>query len=124
MGSTLGNFVGELEGGSYIPYGGNSVLTGHYSPFSQSMVFTNLGGINLEDEIIVYATDGVKYTYKVVQKFMTDPSDVYEMFQQVGERSITLVTCDKYNSSKDEYERRLLIRAVIDSQAPYEEGIW
>lgn len=122
--STLGNYVGELEGGSYIPYGGNSVLTGHFSPFSKAMVFTNLESVNLEDEIIVYANDGVKYVYKVVQKFQTDPSDVYEMFQQVGERSITLVTCDKYNSNLDEYERRLIIRAVIDHQELYEEGIW
>ena len=122
--STLGNYVGELEGGTYLPYAGNSALTGHFSPFSTPAVFTNLGNLNYEDEVIVYGNDGIKYIYKVVEKFLAQPTDVYEMFQQVGERSLTLVTCENYNQSTDEYERRQIIRAVIDSQAPYEEGIW
>ena len=119
--STLGNYVGELEGGSYIPYGGNSVLTGHY--FSAG-VFKNLEHLNLEDEIIIYGNDGVKYIYKVIQKFIAQPEDVYEMFQQVGDRSLTLVTCENYNIVTDEYERRYIVRAVLDSQDIYEEGIW
>ena len=114
--STLGNYVGELEGGSYIPYGGNSVLTGHYW---SGGVFKNLENLNLEDEIYVYGNDGVKYVYKVVQKFIAQPEDVYEMFQQVGDRSLTLVTCENYNLVTDEYERRQLIRATIESSAPY-----
>ena len=77
-----------------------------------------------EDEIIIFGNDGIKYTYKVVQKFIAQPSDVYEMFQQVGERSLTLVTCENYNLVTDEYERRYIVRAVLDSQDIYEEGIW
>lgn len=119
--STLGNYVGELEGGTYLPYAGNSALTGHYYSMG---VFKNLEGLNMGDEIIVYGNDGVKYIYKVVQKFIAQPTDVYEMFQQVGERSVTLVTCENYNIVTDEYERRTIIRAVIDSQDIYEEGIW
>lgn len=119
--STLGNYVGELEGGSYIPYGGNSVLTGHF--YSQG-VFKNLENLNMEDEIYVYGNDGVKYIYKVVQKFIAQPEDVYEMFQQVGDRSLTLVTCENYNMVTDEYERRYIVRAVLESQDIYEEGIW
>lgn len=115
--STLGNYVGELEGGSYIPYGGNSALTGHY--FSAG-VFKNLEHLNLEDEIIIFGNDGIKYTYKVAQKFIAQPEDVYEMFQQIGERSLTLVTCENYNLVTDEYERRYIVRAIIDSQEPYE----
>lgn len=115
--STLGNYVGELEGGSYIPYAGNSALTGHY--YSQG-VFKNLEYLNIGDEIIIYANDGIKYTYSVTQKFITQPDDVYEMFQQTGERSLTLVTCDNYNLVTDEYERRQLIRATIKSSEPYE----
>ena len=119
--STLGNYVGELEGGTYLPYAGNSALTGHYYSMG---VFKNLEGLNMGDEVIVYGNDGVKYIYKVVQKFIAQPSDVYEMFQQVGERSLTLVTCENYNLVTDEYERRTIVRAVIDSQDIYEEGIW
>ena len=119
--STLGNYVGELEGGSYIPYGGNSVLTGHYW---SGGVFKNLENLNLEDEIYVYGNDGVKYVYKVVQKFIAQPEDVYEMFQQVGDRSLTLVTCENYNLVTDEYERRYIVRAVLESQDLYEEGVW
>lgn len=119
--STLGNYVGELEGGSYIPYGGNSVLTGHYW---SGGVFKNLEGLNLEDEIYIYGNDGVKYIYKVVQKFIAQPEDVYEMFQQVGDRSLTLVTCENYNLVTDEYERRYIVRAVLESQDLFEEGVW
>ncbi len=115
--STLGNYVGELEGGSYLPYAGNSALTGHY--YSQG-VFKNLEHLNIGDEIIIYANDGIKYTYSVTQKFITQPDDVYEMFQQTGERSLTLVTCDNYNLVTDEYERRQLVRATIKSSEPYE----
>jgi len=115
--STLGNYVGELEGGSYLPYAGNSALTGHYYSMG---VFKNLEYLNIGDEIIVFGNDGIKYIYHVVEKFLTDPTDVYQMFQQVGERSLTLVTCENYNLVTDEYERRQLIRAVIDSQEPYE----
>ncbi len=115
--STLGNYVGELEGGSYLPYAGNSALTGHY--YSQG-VFKNLEYLNIGDEIIIYGSDGYKYTYQVTEKFITQPDDVYEMFQQIGERSLTLVTCDNYNLVTDEYERRQLVRASIVSTEPYE----
>ena len=115
--STLGNYVGELEGGAYLPYAGNSALTGHYYSMG---VFKNLEYLNLDDEIIVFGNDGIKYTYRVVQKFIAQPEDVYEMFQLVGERSLTLVTCENYNLVTDTYERRQLIRATIASQEPYE----
>ncbi len=116
--STLGNYVGELEGGSYLPYPGNSALTGHYYSMG---VFKNLEYLNLGDEIIVFGNDGIKYTYKVAQKFLVQPEDVYEMFQQIAERSLTLVTCENYNLVTDEYERRQLIRATIDTMEPYEK---
>ncbi len=117
--STLGNYVGELEGGSYIPYGGNSVLTGH---FWSGGVFKNLEGLNYEDEIIIFANDGFKYTYSVVQKFIAQPEEVYEMFQQIGDRSLTLVTCENYNLVTNEYERRYIVRASIKNVEPYVEN--
>lgn len=115
--STLGNYVGELEGSTYLPYAGNSTLTGHY--YSQG-VFKNLEGLNMGDEIIVYGNDGFKYIYHVVERFIAQPADVYSMFQPVGERSLTLVTCENYNLVTDEYERRTIVRAVIDSVTGYE----
>ena len=117
--STLGNYVGELEGGSYLPYEGNSVLTGHYY---SAGVFKNLEHLNYEDEIVIFGNDGNKYTYAVVQKFITQPDEVYEMFQQIGDRSLTLVTCENYNLVTNEYERRQIIRAVIKSVEPYVEN--
>ena len=114
----LGGYVGELEGGAYIPYSGNAVLTGHY--YSQG-VFVNLSGLHLEDEIIVYATDGMKYIYKVNNSFYTKPSDVYQLFQPNGEKSLTLVTCDSYNLISDEYENRYVVMAVLDHAEPYEQ---
>lgn len=116
--STLGNYVGELEGGSYIPYGGNSVLTGHYW---SGGVFKNLSNLNYGDEIIIFANDGIRYVYQVVDKFIAQPDDVYEMFQQVGEKSLTLVTCENYNLVTNEYERRYIVRASIIDEQPYYE---
>ena len=66
----------------------------------------------------------MKYIYKVVQKFIAQPEDVYEMFQQVGDSSLTLVTCENYNLVTDEYERRYIVRAVLESQDLFEEGVW
>ncbi|MBQ6341547.1 MAG: sortase [Anaerolineaceae bacterium] len=118
--STLGNYVGELEGGTYLPYAGNSVLTGHYW---SGGVFKNLEHLNYEDEIIIYGNDGFKYTYHVAQKFISEATDVYEMFQQIGDRSLTLVTCENYNLITNKYERRYIVRAIINSVEPYEE-VW
>ncbi len=115
--SMLGGYIGELEGGAYIPYGGNAVLTGHY--YSQG-VFVNLVNLHLEDEIIVYATDGMKYIYKVTNSFWTKPNDMYTMFQPNGEKSLTLVTCDNYNFINDEYEKRYIVQATLESSEPYQ----
>ena len=113
----VGGYVGELEGGAYIPYGGNSVLTGHY--YSQG-VFVNLTGLHLEDEIYVFATDGMKYVYKVNNSFYTKPHDVYQLFQPNGEKSLTLVTCDSYNLITDEYDNRYVVMATLDHAEPYQ----
>ncbi len=115
--SMLGGYIGELEGGAYIPYGGNAVLTGHY--YSQG-VFVNLTNLKLEDEIIVYATDGMKYTYQVTNSYWTEPNDVYQMFQPNGEKSLTLVTCDDYNFIDDEYHKRYIVQATMVTSEPYQ----
>lgn len=112
----LGGYVGELEGGAYLPYPGNTVLTGHY--YSQG-VFVNLTSLHMEDEIIIYGTDGYKYTYRVNNSFWTKPDDAYMMFQPNGERSLTLVTCDDYNFIDDEYKKRYIVQATISSIEPY-----
>lgn len=113
----LGGYVGELEGGAYLPYPGNTVLTGHY--YSQG-VFVNLTSLRFDDEIIIYGTDGYKYTYRVNNSFWTEPDDAYKMFQPNGERSLTLVTCDDYNFIEDKYLKRYIVQATIDSIEPYE----
>jgi len=93
-------------------------FSGHY--YSQG-VFVNLTGLHLEDEIIVYATDGMKYVYKVNNSFYTKPSDVYQLFQPNGEKSLTIVTCDSYNLITDEYENRYVVMATLDHAEPYEQ---
>lgn len=113
----LGGYIGELEGGAYLPYAGNSVLTGHY--YSQG-VFVNLTNLKLEDEIIIFGTDGMKYTYAVTNSYWTEPNNVYQMFQPNGERSLTLVTCDDYNFISDEYQKRYIVQATIVNTEPYQ----
>jgi len=116
--SMLGGYVGELEGGAYIPYPGNAVLTGHF--YSQG-VFVNLVNLKLEDEIIVYATDGMKYIYKVTNSYWTEPNNVYQLFQPNGEKSLTLVTCDDYNFIDDTYQKRYIVQATLVSSEPYQQ---
>lgn len=116
--SMLGGYIGELEGGAYIPYPGNAVLTGHF--YSQG-VFVNLVNLKLEDEIIVYATDGMKYIYKVTNSYWTEPNNVYQMFQPNGEKSLTLVTCDDYNFIDDTYQKRYIVQATLVSSEPYQQ---
>jgi len=116
--SMLGGYIGELEGGAYIPYSGNAVLTGHF--YSQG-VFVNLVNLKLEDEIIVYATDGMKYIYKVTNSYWTEPNNVYQLFQPNGEKSLTLVTCDDYNFIDDTYQKRYIVQATLVSSEPYQQ---
>lgn len=111
----LGGYIGELEGGTYFPYAGNTVLTGHY--YSNG-VFKNLEGINLDDEISIFGSDGSEYIYRVTEKMVTEPDDLYAIFQPNGEYSLTLVTCDNYNLVTDEYERRRLVRATLSRINP------
>lgn len=113
----LGGYIGELEGGAYLPYAGNSVLTGHY--YSQG-VFVNLVNLRPEDEIIVFGNDGMKYTYSVTNSYWTEPNNVYQLFQPNGERSLTLVTCDDYNFISDEYQKRYIVQATLVNSEPYQ----
>lgn len=113
----LGGYIGELEGGAYLPYAGNSVLTGHY--YSQG-VFVNLVNLRLEDEIIVFGNDGMKYTYSVTNSYWTEPNNVYQLFQPNGDRSLTLVTCDDYNFISDEYQKRYIVQATLVNSEPYQ----
>lgn len=113
----LGGYIGELEGGAYLPYAGNSVLTGHY--YSQG-VFVNLVNLRLEDEIIIFGNDGMKYTYSVTNSYWTEPNNVYQLFQPNGDRSLTLVTCDDYNFISDEYQKRYIVQATLVNSEPYQ----
>ncbi len=108
---TLGGYVGELEGGAYLPNPGNSVLTGHY--YSKG-VFVNLPNVKEGDEIYILGNDGIKYVYHVTERLYEDPKNVYSMFQGSGDRSLALVTCDNYDLTTNTYGRRMVIRATLD----------
>jgi len=62
----------------------------------------------------------MKYIYKVTNSYYTKPTDVLQLFQPNGERSLTLVTCDDYNFITDDYNKRFIVQATLELSEPYQ----
>jgi len=89
---------------------GNLAIAGHRTGWGSP--FRRINDLKAGDLIILETEAGDRYEYRVVRKFITDPTDVSVLSQapiEGQEFVITLTTCDPPNTS----ERRLIVQGVL-----------
>lgn len=109
----LGNQAGWLEGSSYPTSIGNSVLTAHvWDALNKPGTFFALNKLQYGQNVIVHSY-GRDYIYAVRQVLQVSSTNVEAMLKHQDDAWITLVTCQGWNEAKDDYNYRVLVRAVL-----------
>ncbi|MCJ7823455.1 MAG: sortase, partial [Anaerolineales bacterium] len=108
----LWNRVGYLEGTAYPSWPGNTALTAHVIlPNGLPGPFADLGKLAWADRIVLHA-NGLQYVYHVTYVWSTHPDDLSVLRHEEMDW-LTLITCDEYDESTDQYLRRTAVRAVL-----------
>ena len=78
---------------------GNICIAGHN--YNNSMFFSNLFLLNINDEIHIYDNFGQKYVYKVFKLYEVYESDLSPIFDyNQSSKELTLITCNNLNNSR------------------------
>lgn len=88
----------------------NVYLEGHrlgYGGTGSYLVFYNLDKLGRGDKVLLKNRDGKRYTYRVSDSFVVNPSDSWVMGQIRGRDMVTLQTC----TNAPAYDKRLIVRA-------------
>ena len=110
--SWLWEQIGYLEGTAFPTWSGNSGLVGHaYLPDGEPGPFASLQQIRNADFVIIHAW-GQKYTYQVRSISHVNPSRL-DVLNHEDKSWLTLITCDGYNSITEQFQRRLVVRAIF-----------
>ncbi|MGI8650992.1 MAG: sortase, partial [Rubrobacter sp.] len=97
-----------------LPWSGtperNTYLAAHrigYPSTGSRLLFSNLDQLSEGDEIVLARSTGKKYTYRVTEMFVVEPSDSWVMGRVRDRDMVTLQTCTPIPT----FEKRLIIRA-------------
>jgi sortase A len=91
--------------------GANVYIAGHrvgYPGTKSNLVFWDLDKLKKGDEILLTDADGKRYTYKVFDKFVVDPSAVRILRPVPGRSVVSLQTC-----TLPDYSRRLVVQGEL-----------
>ena len=91
--------------------GANVYIAGHrvgYPGTRSNLVFWDLDKLQKGDEIILTDADGKRYTYKVFDKFVVDPSAVRVLRPVKGRSVVSLQTC-----TLPDYSKRLVVQGEL-----------
>ncbi|KAF0108598.1 MAG: cell wall/surface repeat protein [Anaerolineaceae bacterium] len=111
--SWLSNQAGWLQGTAFPSHAGNSVLTSHvWNASNQPGPFINLGNLRWGDKIIIRAF-GAEYTYEVRSVRTIAPNNINSALKHEEAAWLTLLTCKSYNDATGQYDKRLIVRAVL-----------
>ncbi|QIN84082.1 sortase [Rubrobacter tropicus] len=91
--------------------GANVYIAGHrvgYPGTKSNLVFWDLDRLQEGDEIILTDAGGERYTYKVFDKFVVDPSAVRVLRPIKGKSVVSLQTC-----TLPDYSRRLVVQGEL-----------
>ncbi len=106
----------HLEGTGF-PWEGeaNVYLAGHRLGFPGTdsfLAFWDQNGLEKGDEVFVTDSEGTKYTYRVFEEFVAEPTDLSVMKPVEGKNVLTLQTC-----TLPDYSKRLITRAELVDEA-------
>lgn len=91
--------------------GANVYIAGHrvgYPGTKSNLVFWDLDKLKKGDEILLTDADGKRYTYKVFDKFVVDPSAVRVLRPVPGRGVVSLQTC-----TLPDYSQRLVVQGEL-----------
>jgi LPXTG-site transpeptidase (sortase) family protein len=113
--SWLGRQAGYLAGSAFPTWEGNTVITGHvWDANNQPGAFANIKSLKYGDQIVINAF-GQVYNYEVQTSHLITTYNVKEAFKSEDLDWLTLLTCEKHNSSDNSYAYRRVVRAVLVS---------
>ena len=108
----LSRQIGYLEGTAYPTWSGNTGLTAHvYNADGTPGPFVNLHLLKWGDKVLVHAY-GKVYTYEVRSVERVAPSQLNALRHE-QESTLTLITCQGFDESKDAYTWRVVVKAVL-----------
>jgi LPXTG-site transpeptidase (sortase) family protein len=115
--SWLGGNAGYLEGTAFPTYPGNTGLTAHVWDNNNNLgPFALLKKLRFGDQVRIHAW-GYIYTYAVRYNYLTTPGNMTPLRHEEYDW-VTLLTCERYNSSNESYRYRRVVRAVLVDVSP------
>ncbi|PKO13986.1 MAG: hypothetical protein CVU39_16535 [Chloroflexi bacterium HGW-Chloroflexi-10] len=113
----LNKQIGYLEGTAYPTWDGNTGLTAHvYNADGTPGPFVNLHLLRYGDQVKIYAF-GQIYTYEVRSVSKVAPNDLSSL-GHTDSSTMTLITCQGYDESKNAYNWRVIVKTVLVSITP------
>ena len=83
---------------------GNLCIAGHN--YNNSMFFSNISSLNMNDEIYIYDNEQTKYIYYIYSIYEVLGSDLSPIFNsETNQKELTLITCNNFNS------KRIIVKA-------------
>lgn len=111
--SWLGDRAGYLEGSAFPTLPGNSIIGGHvYLSNGLAGPFLHLEELKWGDLFTVHAF-GQDYIYEVREERIIAPDNTAALMMHETHPWITLFTCKEYDSKRDIYLARIIVRAVL-----------
>lgn len=111
--SAMATGVGHFTDTPKIGKLGNSCYAGHYSDI-YNCIFNKLPDIEIYAPIVGYDSKGKKCTYYVVNKYVTEPSNLGVLADTSLGKRITIVTCSNKGT------KRLIVEGVAFSDKELE----
>lgn len=90
--------------GEYPNQNSNICIAGHN--YNNSMFFSNISRLNINDKIYIFDNAGKKYVYTINNIYEVNESDLSPIFDyEKNEKILTLITCNNINFN------RIIVRA-------------
>ena len=99
--------VGHMPGTALPGEVGNCAIAGHRS-YTFGEYFNRLDEVEIGDDILI-TFGGKKYTYKVYETFLVEPSEVSVLEPQGDRKVVTLITCHPVVAAT----HRLIVRGEL-----------
>lgn len=78
---------------------GNICIAGHN--YDNSLFFSKLSTLSVNDEIYIFDNNGFQYIYFVYDKYEVENSDLSPVYNyEKDQKTLTLVTCNNFNSNR------------------------
>jgi LPXTG-site transpeptidase (sortase) family protein len=114
----LENNAGYLEGSAYPTWKGNTILTGHATDANgKPGPFAYINELKTGDTFYIH-NNGLTYTYQVQESKLILPISINALLKHEDYDWVTLITCEKYDTTLGRFIYRRMVRASLVSVFP------